>query len=146
MPNYSVSVEVDKPIEEAWDIYMDESRMGEWLTGYKSMELFEGEPLTVGSKHRVLFEDRGREVVLIETITAIDPPREFAFDLDHEIMNSSTRITLERISPDRTRLVSDTETRSSKLLWKIIIPFMTPQMRKRHRGDLEKLKAMIESS
>lgn len=146
MPKYSASVEVNKPIEEAWDIYTDESRMGEWLTGYKSMELIEGEPLTVGSKHKILFEDRGRELVLIETVTAIDPPREFAFDLDHEIMNSSMSITLESIGANRTRLVSTTETRSPKLLWKIILPFMTSQMRKRNRGDLEMLKAMIESS
>ena len=146
MPKYSVSVEVNKPIEEAWEVLMDESKMGEWLTGYKSMELIEGEPLTVGSKHKMIFEERGNDVVLIETVTAIDPPREFAFNLDHELMNVSTRMTLERIGSDRTRLVSDTETRSPKLLWKIIMPFMTPQMKKRNRGDLEKLKAMIESN
>ena len=146
MPKYSLSIEVDRPIEDAWEVYMDESRMREWLTGYRSMELIEGEPLTVGSKHRILFEDRGRDLVLEETVTAIDPPREFAFDLEHEIMSSSMRITLESIGPDRTRLVSTTETRSPKLLWKIILPFMTPQMRKRNRGDLEMLKAMIEAS
>ncbi len=146
MPKYSVTVEVNRPIEEAWDIYMDESRMGEWLTGFRGIELIEGEPRTVGSKHKMLFEDRGKELILIETLTAIDPPREFAIDLDHELMNSSMSTTLERIGPDRTRLVSTTETRSPKLLWKIILPFMTPQMKKRNRGDLEKLKAMIESS
>ena len=146
MPKYSVRIDIDRPIEEAWEVLMDESRMGEWLEGYKSMELIEGEPLTVGSKHKMIFEDRGKELVLIETVSAIDPPHEFAIDLDHELMNSSMSTTLERIGPDRTRLVSTTETRSPKLLWKIILPFMTPQIRKRSRGDLEKLKALIESS
>ena len=146
MPTYSVRIDIDRHVEDAWEVLMDESRMGEWLTGYRGIELIEGEPRTVGSKHKILFEDRGKELVLIETVTAIDPPREFAIDLDHELMNSSMSTTLERIGPDRTRLVSTTETRSPKLLWKIILPFMTPQMRKRNRGDLEKLKALIEAS
>ena len=38
---------------------MDESKMGEWLEGYKSMEVLEGEPLTVGSKHKMIFEEDG---------------------------------------------------------------------------------------
>ena len=146
MPKYSVSVEVDVPIEEVWEVYMDESRMDEWLTGFRSMETIEGEPLTVGSKHRLVFEERGKEVVLVETVRVIDPPREFAFDLEHELMNSTMSVTLESIGDDKTRLISQTATSSPKLLWKIIMPFMTPQMRKRHRGDLERLKAMIEVS
>ena len=146
MPKYSVSVEVDVPIEEVWEVYMDESRMDEWLTGFRSMETIEGEPLTVGSKHRLVFEERGKEVVLVETVRVIDPPREFAFDLEHELMNSTMSVTLESIGDDKTRLISQTATSSPKLLWKIIMPFMTPQMRKRHRGDLERLKALIEVS
>ena len=41
MAKYSVSVEVNRPIEEAWEVFMDESKMGEWLEGYKSMEVLE---------------------------------------------------------------------------------------------------------
>ena len=35
MPKFSVSVEVDKPIQHCWDIFMDESRMAEWAIGFK---------------------------------------------------------------------------------------------------------------
>ena len=74
MPKYRVSVEVNKPIEEAWEVLMDESKMGEWLEGYKGMELLEGEPLTVGSKHKMIFEEDGQELTFTETVTAISPP------------------------------------------------------------------------
>ena len=95
MSKFSVSVEVDKPIQHCWDILMDESRMAEWAIGFQSIETIEGEPMTVGSKHRMVFEERGKELVFIETVKVIDPPREFTFDLDHEVMNSTVSMTLK---------------------------------------------------
>lgn len=146
MAKFSVSLEVDKPIQHCWDILMDESRMAEWAIGFKSVETIEGEPMTVGSKHRMVFEERGKEIVFIETVRVIDPPREFTFDLDHEVMNSTVSMALESIGAERTRLVSHTDGRPPKLLLKILMPFMVPQMKKRQFQQLENLKAIMEAS
>ncbi|MCY4527651.1 MAG: SRPBCC family protein [Chloroflexi bacterium] len=59
MAEYTVSVEANRPIDHAWAVLVDDSRMGEWLQGYKSTETLEGEPLTIGSKHRVVFDEGG---------------------------------------------------------------------------------------
>lgn len=146
MSKFSVSLEVDKPIQHCWDILMDESRMAEWAIGFKSIETIEGEPMTVGSKHRMVFEERGKEVVFIETVRVIDPPREFTFDLDHEVMNSTVSMTFESVGAKRTRLVSYTDGHPTKLLLKIMMPFMVPQMKKRQFQQLENLKAIMEAS
>ena len=146
MAKFSVSIEVDKPIQHCWDILMDESRMAEWAIGFKSVETIEGEPLTVGSKNRMLFEERGKEIVFIETVRVIDPPREFTFDLDHEVMNSTVSMALESIGAERTRLFTHTEGRPPKLLFKIMMPFMVPQMKKRQFQQLENLKTIMEAS
>ena len=34
MATLDVSIDVDKPIDEAWKVFMDESKMPEWLTGH----------------------------------------------------------------------------------------------------------------
>lgn len=146
MAKFSVSVEVDRPIQHCWDILMDESRMAEWAIGFKSVETMEGEPMTVGSKNRMVFEERGKELVFIETIRVVDPPREFTFDLDHEVMESTVSMTCESLGAESTRLSCYTEGRPPKLLLKILMPFMVPQMKKRQFQQLENLKAMMEAS
>ena len=146
MSKFSVSLEVDKPIQHCWDILMDESRMAEWAIGFQSIETIEGEPMTVGSKHRMVFEERGKELVFIETVKVIDPPREFTFDLDHEVMNSTVSMTCESVGAERTLLSSHTEGRPTKLLLKIMMPFMVPQMKRRQFQQLENLKAIMEAS
>jgi len=146
MANFTVSVEVDRPMQHCWDILMDESRMAEWAIGFQSIETIEGEPMTVGSKHRMVFEERGKELVFIETVKVIDPPREFTFDLDHEVMNSTVSMTCESVGAERTLLSSHTDGHPTKLLLKIMMPFMVPQMKKRQFQQIENLKAIMEAS
>jgi carbon monoxide dehydrogenase subunit G len=146
MPNYRVSVEVDRPIEDAWEVLMDESKMGEWLEGYKGMELLEGEPLTVGSKHKMIFEEDGREMTFIETVTAIEPPTEFSFDFDHDMMTSNIQMTLESTGHLSTRIMNRTKFKAKGFFINLFMYFMTPRMTSRQRRSFASLKALIEES
>ena len=146
MPKYSVSVEVNKPIEEAWGVLVDDSKMGEWLQGYKSTETLEGEPLTVGSRHRVVFDEGGMEVVFIETVRVVDAPTEFSFDLEHEMMGSSILFTLESIGENRTEISCLTTVNPSDMVSEEQLEAMKPDMKDRQMRNFENLKAVIESS
>ena len=146
MPKYRVSVEVARPIEQAWDLLQDESKMGEWLEGYKGMELLEGEPLTVGSKHKMIFEENGQELSFTETVTVIDPPTEFSFDFDHDMMSSSIQMTLESVGPASTRITNRTKFTANGFFVDLFMLFMTPRMKSRQRRSFARLKALIEAS
>ena len=140
-----MSIDVDKPITEAWEVFMGESKLPEWLTGFQSMELIEGERLTDGSKHRMVFKERDKEIVFIETVNAIKAPNEFSFTLDHESMASDLTITREhRQGPDW--ISSHTHMQVKTFMWKIMMLFMKGQMRKPQVQQYEKLNALIESS
>ena len=146
MPKYRVSVDIDRPVEEAWEVLMDESRMGEWLEGYKSMELIEGEPLTVGSKHKMVFEENGQEMTFTETVTAIEPLKEFSFDFDHDMMSSSIQMTLESVGSASTRITNRTKFTARGFFVDLFMLFMTPRMKSRQRRSFARLKALIEAS
>ena len=146
MPKYRVSVEVDRPIEVAWEVLMDESKMSEWLEGYKRMELLKGEPLTVGSKHRMIFEEKGEELTFTETVTAIDPPTEFSFDVDHDMMNSNIQMTLESVGSSSTRITNRTKFTANGFFIDLFMLLMAPRMKGRQRRSFERLKALLEAS
>ena len=146
MPKYSVRDDIDRPVEDAWEVLMDESRMGEWLEGYKSMELIEGEPLTVGSKHKLVFEENGKEMTFTETVTAIEPLKEFSFDFDHDMMSSSIQMTLESTGPASTRITNRTKFSANGFFINLLMFFMTPRMKSRQSRSYARLKALIEAS
>lgn len=139
------TITINKPVNEVWDYFMNEENLGKWLIGYKSTEAIEGEPLTVGSKHRMIFEERGREMEFIETVTAIETNREFSFHLAHKAMEANVQV-LFKGEGDKTVLVQTSENKASKFMWKLMMPLMKGSMRKRQLQQYETLKKLIEEN
>lgn len=48
--NYGHEITVNKSLEEAWAVQQDETKLGQWLEGFQSIELISGEKGKVGSK------------------------------------------------------------------------------------------------
>ena len=55
--SYESEIVVNKPVNEAWAIMSDESRISEWLPGIKKMELISGTENKVGAVSKIYFEE-----------------------------------------------------------------------------------------
>ena len=129
---YEVAVEVDAPAEVAWEIFTTDSLMPDWLTGLKSVEHLEGTPLTPGSKFRLIFEDQGNRYEMIETVTAVEINKRFAFASDSDFMTSQSDITFS--SKDGKTIISDISSFQAKgFVFKAVLPFMSDAMAERSR-------------
>jgi len=51
---YGHTITVDRPINEAWEIYNDDTQYSQWLKGFKSIDLISGTHGEVGSKYKVV--------------------------------------------------------------------------------------------
>jgi uncharacterized protein YndB with AHSA1/START domain len=140
---YETRFEVDKPVAVTWSVLMDEERASEWLGGLQSIETIEGEPKTVGSRHRLTFVENETEFVMEETVTAIVPEKEFSFLMTHEVMEADMRILLEGLG-ERTVVVTENEVRGKGLL-KLVMPLMKAGMVSRQEQGYAVLKALIEA-
>ena len=70
---YGTEITVEKPLKEAWAVTQDASKYGEWLEGFKSMELISGEQGAVGSQYKVIVNPGdGKDFEMIETVVGID--------------------------------------------------------------------------
>ncbi len=52
--SYGHEITVNKSLKEAWAVQQDESKFGQWLEGFKSIDLISGEMGKVGSKYKVV--------------------------------------------------------------------------------------------
>ncbi len=88
--SYGHEITVNKPIEEAWAVHQDASKYNQWLDGFKSIELLEGEQSAVGSKYKVVVDlDGENPFEMIETIKSIkeNDHIELQFDSDFSIFD-----------------------------------------------------------
>lgn len=86
--SYGHEIEVNKSIEEAWAIQQDESRLGEWLKGFKSIEHLSGELGAVGSKYKVTVKPSEKEpdFTMTETIISKKENDHMTLNMDSEMM------------------------------------------------------------
>lgn len=74
---YTVSIDINAPLNEVISRFDDPEKMKEWMTGLVSFETIEGEPGQVGSKARLVFQMGKRNLEMFETITVRDLPGRF---------------------------------------------------------------------
>jgi uncharacterized membrane protein len=144
MATFTTSVTVERPVGEVYEKFMDPNNMGKWISGLKSVETIEGAPETIGSKYRFRFDERGREIEMLETVTSIKRNEEYSFDMD---MNELSGHVSVRFLPkgSLTEIRTRNDYNAKKLVWRMMLPFMKSQMAKRQTTDYLKLKNLIES-
>jgi len=137
-------VEVAAPVDVAWRVFADESRMGEWLEGFRSIETLSGEPHAPGSRFRVTFEEEGRDFVMEEEVLTWKENEEYAFNMTSSIIVGQLVIRFEALDDARTAIVADSRTRGVGL-FRLPVWLMKAKMIEQERETYGRLAALIES-
>ena len=137
-------IEIDAGIDRVWAAFTDPENMRRWVRGFRSFRTTAGEPGQPGATAEVVFEEKGREVVMTETITE---RREQAFLAGtYEADHGTTLIVnqFEAIDPDRTRWTSWCNFTFTGFTRYLSI-FIAGAVRRRTEGDMARFKLMVES-
>ncbi|MAW60208.1 MAG: hypothetical protein CMJ94_05160 [Planctomycetes bacterium] len=144
MKPIEIEVRIDRPVAQVWTMFTDVELMPQWCKGFVSLETIEGEPETVGSKHRLLFQEGKRQIEMIETVTAFDPHERFAFEAATKGMSNTCEMRFSA-EGDATVIRSTNCFYAGSFLFKLMMPMMRGAISKRITEDLERLKALVES-
>ena len=106
---YSVSVEIDQPIDTVVSLFNSAENLYEWQEGLKSLEHLGGKPGEPGAQTRMHFKLGKREIVLVETIVENNLPHSFIANYDAGTVKSTSSVRFEKISENLTRYTTDEE-------------------------------------
>ncbi len=143
--DYESEVLVDKPVEEAWAVMQDETRITEWLKEIKRMEHVSGTPGTKGAVSKYYMDQDGEEIMMEETITAIQPNKHIAMTFTMDFMDMDYEMNLTQ-KGDKTLIKSKSKTVGNGLFAKSILSFMPSTMKKQEEINLNNLKKVIENN
>ena len=65
---YESEISVSKSAKEAWSVLSDESKVKDWIEGYKRSELINGTQNTVGATSNVYVDSQGQEMMMSKYI------------------------------------------------------------------------------
>ena len=141
---HKFEVVIDANLDEVWAAFDDPENMGRWQANFASYTHKSGEPGQPGAVAELVFTEKGRPVVLTETITERRVPDFLAGT--YESRHGSTLIVnhFEAIDERRTRWTSWCNFRFRGTM-KFLSLLVAGSIRKRTQGDMERFKLMVES-
>ncbi len=142
---YSSTIIVDKPIEEAWAIMADETRVTEWLEDVKRMEPVSGTPNTVGAVSNIYVDNNGEEMMMQETITKYEVPSTIAMTFTMDFMDMDYEMTLKE-KDGKVEITSHSKTIGNGAVAKSIVAMMPSAMKAQEDTNMNNLKKVINEN
>lgn len=145
MISYTCEVVIDLPIDEVVTKFNSTENLSKWQPTLLRTEPLSDRQGEVGSQMKLIYDDRGREMVMTETIDAIDLPDRFDTTYTAGGVVNRCRNRFEVVDDGRTRWVMESEFRFSGLM-RILALFMRGAFPKETQKNLESFKAWVEST
>lgn len=143
--SYENEVFIERPVDKSFMVFTDVNKMGEWITGFKKMEMIKGMPTLPGSLIRMTMEINGKEIMVTEEVVEFKWNKIFSFRLYHKSMTIDCEYTFVS-SEMNSEIHSNMTVKGKNLFWRSVNLFMKGKMKKQNQDDLDKLKALIEAS
>lgn len=142
---YESKVTVDRPVDRAFIVFIDGSKMGQWLTGFRRISLVSGMPNFPGSIFHLTLEMNGKEVTLEEEVIDFRWNDLFSARIHHDFM---TIENVNQFTPVgmKTEITGTYRATGKNIFWRSVLVFARGKLKKRAQNDFDSLKRVIESS
>ncbi|MBT8191107.1 MAG: SRPBCC family protein [Bacteroidia bacterium] len=148
--NYGAEITVNKSAKEAWAVSKDESKYDQWLEGFKSIELIEGEQDQLGSKYKVIVNpgEGQADFEMIQTLVDYKDYEYVVLHFDSEFMDFEQKISHTE-SDGITTIKSDSNVKAKGLVMKSMFAIMEMfggAFTKQETKNFNALKKLIEEN
>ena len=148
--NYGHEIIVDKTMKEAWAVHQDETKLGQWLEGFKSIDLISGEPGNVGSKYKVIVNpgEGQPDFEMIETIVSKKDADHIQLSFDSEMMLFDQTTTFSE-KDGKITIKTDSNVKGKGMMMRSIFALMEMfggSFKAQEAKNLEALKKVINEN
>ena len=143
--SYENEILVNKPASESWAVMSDESNLPKWITGFKRTELVSGTANTVGAISNVYVDEGGKEMMMQETIIAMQLYKHMGMTFTTDFMDMDYNMLFKE-KDGKTTISSKSTTKGNTLFAKSLLFFIQSTMKAQEDENLGNLKKLIEEN
>ncbi len=140
-------MEINAPRERVVELFQNPDNLSKWQDGFKGTEQVSGNPGETGAQKKMFYDNRGKDMELLETITNNSLPDEFSALYQHKMMeNTMTSRFIKTNGGNSTRFECDVEyTKLNGIMIKLIATFFPGMFRKQSQKWFDQFKETAES-
>jgi carbon monoxide dehydrogenase subunit G len=138
------TIRIERPPAEVWAVVADLDTHLEWRPALVEFRQVSEGPLEVGSRIREVLRWRGRELVLDDIVTVLEPPRHFGISGGWTAAEFDLDLRLEPVGEGATSVTFDWPLRPKSALLKAAAPFLKGSMERATVEEARLLKEYVE--
>lgn len=142
---YQVSVTIDKPVEEVFKVFNNQSKLKDWIPSVKVFEPIEEKEGKVGSTYRMVVDNQGKDFEMTERITVFEENKRVGLEFDAQGMFKTDDIIFTS-SGTSTTITNNASCRGTTYLTKCMFPYFKSAFIKTDQASLDNFKTMVEKS
>ena len=140
---YQLETEINRPVEEVFQLFNDHNRLSEWLTEVKSFESITETEDKVGSKYKLMVDNDGKIVELIETLTGYKENETLEIDFTAGWMHKYNHFTFEK-SDNGTKIIAKYSIEGTNPFARSLFLFFTKTFQEIDSTNLSRFKTFAE--
>ncbi|HNQ12857.1 MAG TPA: SRPBCC family protein [Bacteroidia bacterium] len=141
---YNASIEINKPLEETFELFNNIDHLQAWIPEVKSVEVMEGEPHEAGAKLRMTVESEGNAVVLNETVLEYVPNQKVVLDFEAGAMLKTNSVQFTA-KGDQTIIEGSYVCRGSNMFYRSMFRFFKGTFQTIDQGYLNNFKKFADN-
>ncbi len=139
-----VEAEIRASRDFVWAVFENPDNLTRWQPTLESFTPQTGEVGQPGATSELVYNENGKKITMIETVTERQKPQFMAGIYDSARATSLIVIHLEEIDDNTTRFVSYTNMKFKGMM-KIMSVFVAKSIRDRAEADLNRFKLLVET-
>jgi len=141
---FSSSVDISVGRETAWSAYEDRATLPDWQPTLRSVEHRSGEPGQPGAVTEFTYDEGGRRVIMLQTVTECRRPDFRASGNETAGARMLVVDTFETLADGRTRWTSWVRITFMGAM-RVLALFRLNSIRKRVESDMQRFKLLVET-
>lgn len=147
---YGHEIAVNKSVKEAWAVVQDETKLGQWLEGFKSIDLISGEAGEVGSKYKVVVNpgEGQDDFEMVETIVSKKEFDHITLNFDSDVMVFDQTTSFAEAN-GKTSIKTDSKVSGKGMMMRSMFALMnlfSDAFQTQEVKNIEALKKLIEAN
>jgi hypothetical protein len=137
-------VDINLPREQVITLFDNPDNMQHWQDGFVSFERLTGGIREIGSTAKITYNNKGREMILQETLEVYNLPEEMTGFYEHKMMDNKMQNLFEELSSDKTRWTANIHYTRMAFIMKLM-GWIKPSMFKNQvQKWMDQFKAFVE--
>jgi carbon monoxide dehydrogenase subunit G len=137
-------IRIERAPAQVWSVVADLDTHLEWRPALVEFRQVSDGPLAVGSRIREVLKWRGRELVLDDVVTALEPHRHFGISGGWNAADFDLDLRLEPVGEGATLVTFDWPLRPKSILLKLAAPLLKGAMQRATAEEARLLKEYVE--